>query len=67
MDMKEQLYTRDQTAEIFHVGVRTIDRWLRTGELHRADTPGGIVRIPASEIERRLLAVPMLNSSKPEA
>ena len=64
MDMKEQLYTRDQVTEIFHVGPRTIDRWLRNGELRRADTPGGIVRIPASEIERRLQAIPQLDASR---
>ena len=47
---------------------RTVDRWLRNGELRRADTPGGIVRIPRSEIERRLQAIPQLEAEPtPEA
>jgi excisionase family DNA binding protein len=65
LDMNSQLLTRQQTAEIFHVDVRTIDRWLRSGELLRADTPGGIVRIPRSEIERRLQAIPQLDNETP--
>lgn len=66
MDMKELLYSREQVAEIFHVDKRTVDRWIKNGEMRRADTPGGIVRIPLSEIERRLQAIPELDAG-PEA
>jgi excisionase family DNA binding protein len=66
MDMKESLYNRDQVAEIFHVDKRTVDRWIKNGQLRRADTPGGIVRIPRSEIERRMQAIPELDAEQPE-
>jgi excisionase family DNA binding protein len=57
MHMNDRLYTREEVAEIFRVNPRTVDRWIRVGELKRVDAPGNIVRIPASEVERRLLAV----------
>lgn len=66
--MIDKLLTREEVAEIFNVSPRTIDAWLRTGELRRADTPGRIVRIPRSEIERRLKAIPQLEAEPtPEA
>lgn len=66
--MIDTLLTREQAAEIFHVSPRTIDAWLRNGSLRRADTPGRIVRIPRSEIERRLNAAPQLEAEQmPEA
>lgn len=58
--MNETLYTREEAAAIFKVGPRTIDRWIREGALHRANTPGRVVRIPASEITR------LLNQQEPE-
>jgi group I intron endonuclease len=63
------LLTREQVAAVFSVSPRTVDYWLRTGELRRADTPGRIVRIPRSEIERRLQAIPKLETEtqEPEA
>ena len=66
--MIDTLLTREQTAEIFGVSPRTIDAWLRNGSLRRADTPGRIVRIPRSEIERRLNTAPQLEADPtPEA
>ena len=63
--MIEQLLTREETAAIFNVSPRTIDAWLRTGELRRADTPGRVVRIPRSEIERRMQTIPQLDAEPP--
>jgi excisionase family DNA binding protein len=66
--MIDTLLTREQAAEIFGVSPRTIDAWLRTGELHRANTPGRIVRIAHSEIERRLQIAPQMTvEPTPEA
>ena len=56
--MNETLYTREEAAAIFKVGPRTIDRWIRIGALRRADTPGNVVRIPKSEIDRILQLKP---------
>lgn len=55
--------TRQDVADIFGVNGRTVDRWLRSGELRRADTRGGIVRIPRSESEHRMRAVPTLTEA----
>jgi excisionase family DNA binding protein len=63
--MIDTLITRDEAAEIFNVSPRTIDAWIRTGELRRADTPGRVVRIPRSEIERRLQIIPQLDTEPP--
>jgi len=66
--MNDTLLTREQAADIFGVSPRTIDAWLRNGSLKRANTPGRIVRIPRSEIERRLSAAPQLEAEPaPEA
>ena len=54
VDMDEILYTREEAATVFKVSPRTIDRWIRIGALRRADTPGNVVRIPRSEIDRIL-------------
>jgi excisionase family DNA binding protein len=55
--MTDTLLTREQVAAIFQVSPRTIDLWLRNGSLRRADTPGRNVRIPRSEVERRMQVV----------
>lgn len=60
MDMNETLYTREEAAAIFKVGPRTIDRWIRIGALKRVDTPGNVVRIPRSEIDRILRLKPVI-------
>jgi|WetSurMetagenome_2_1015567.scaffolds.fasta_scaffold146784_2 excisionase family DNA binding protein len=54
LDMKDKYLTKKEAAEIFKVDPRTIDRWRRNGKIHIQRTPGGQVRIPASEIERLL-------------
>lgn len=59
-NMSEQLLTTEQVAEIFHVEKRTIDRWCKAGALHRANTPGKIVRYARSEVERHMLTIPKL-------
>ena len=62
--MNERLYTREETAELFKVGARTIDRWIRIGALRRANPPGA-VRIPASEIERLMTPLEPLPFDEP--
>ena len=50
--MTKQLYTRTEAAALLNVHPRTIDNWLRSGELRRANTQNTAVQRPASEIER---------------
>jgi excisionase family DNA binding protein len=57
------LLTREQVAEVFKVSPRAVDYWLKTGQMARANTPGNIVRIPRSEVERCLQAVPPLTAT----
>ena len=67
-ELTDMLLSREQVAAIFNVSPRTVDNWIRTGQMFRADTPGNIVRIPRSEVERRMRAVPvLLDTEQPEA
>lgn len=50
-DRPQPLYTMKAVAEAFGVSYRTIQRWIKKGEL-RIVRPGGLVRIEAAEVER---------------
>ena len=56
MQNKEKLLRREQVAEYFDVNVRTIDRWIDTGEIRPDEVIriGGGVRIKESAIDRIL-------------
>ena len=51
LDRPQPLYTMKAVAEAFGVSYRTIQRWIKKGEL-RIVRPGGLVRIEAAEVER---------------
>lgn len=48
--MSEQFHTIQQASEIFQVAPKTIQRWIKQGEL-RAVRIGGATRIPQSAID----------------
>ena len=48
----EQDYTLDELAVICRVHVRTIRRWVHSGHVRAYKLPGGIYRIPQSEVDR---------------
>lgn len=48
----EEYLTKREFAALLRVSTRTIDRYLKDGVVDAAKTPGGAVRIPASEAAR---------------
>jgi len=50
-DRPQPLYTMTGVAEIFDVSYRTVQRWIKKGEL-RIVRPGGLPRIEPAEVKR---------------
>ena len=50
----DRLYRLKEAAEILGVHPQTLQRWCREGKVRFVKTPGGVRRIPKSEIERLL-------------
>ena len=48
---KDQFYTQQELAELLKVSTRTIQNWIKDGQI-KAIRIGRTVRIPASEIDR---------------
>lgn len=48
----ENYLTKREFADELRLSIRTIDRYIAAGLIEADRTPGGYVRIPASEIRR---------------
>lgn len=48
----EEYLTKREFADKLRLSIRTIDRYLKAGIIDADRTPGGYVRIPASEARR---------------
>jgi len=53
LDRPRGLLTISETAETFHVSDRTVQRWIKKGEL-RVISLGRLVRVEPGEVERRI-------------
>ena len=48
----ERAYTVEELAFLCHVHVRTVRRWIGDGHVQAFRLPGGLYRIPRSEVDR---------------
>jgi len=46
-------YTLEETAKMFKVSIRTIQRWIKEGKIKKINTMGA-VRISQKEIDRKM-------------
>jgi len=54
----DELLTPRAVAARWKVSLETVRRWIRKGIIGHTRGPGGVVRIPASEVERHSRFVP---------
>jgi excisionase family DNA binding protein len=52
--MAEELLTTVEAARMLRVGVSTLTRWVRLGQMRAVRLPSGHYRIPREEVEKLL-------------
>lgn len=64
--MEEKMITTTEVAEMFGVSGQTVRRWINDGKLDAIKTPGGKLRVRASNAEKLLNQSQTDRNTKPQ-